>query len=61
MRRDTAKASKSLIISISSDEIMLPIYKGIPELFEYVIGLVERRLERDAKSLVVRFINSITY
>ena len=52
MRRDTAKASKSLKISISSDEIMLPIYKGIPELFEYVLGLVERRPKRDAESIV---------
>jgi len=52
MRRDTTKASKSLKISTSSDEIMLPIYKGIPELFEYVIGLVEREPRHDIESIV---------
>lgn len=32
---------------------MQPIYKGIPELFEYVIGLEERRPKRDIESIIV--------
>lgn len=35
---------------------MQPMYKGIPELFEYVIGLVERRPQRDAESIVAFYI-----
>ena len=31
---------------------MLSIYKGLPELSEFIIGLEERRLKRDIESII---------
>jgi len=42
---------KTQINSTSSEELMSSIYKGLPELFEYVIGLEKRRQKRDIESI----------
>ena len=55
-RRDIFDMSYGSKHPISCEEIMLPIYKGIPELFEYVIGLVERRPKRDIQSILAFYL-----